>query len=107
MRKLVDAGFDVYGYITLTSDDDKNIAASIADFMDRLQSEVHPKFPLRTIPLRIYEFNPTKDRMGPEHQRALEIQVDAVQAWTEELQKRFSTKLRELKITEIPIGSKK
>jgi len=106
MRRLVDAGFDVYGYVTLTTDDDKNIAALVADFMDRLQSEVDPNFPLRTIPLRIFEFNPTKERMGLEHQQALEIQFDAVQAWTEELEKRFSTNLRELRITEIPIGSR-
>ena len=31
MRRLIDTGFDVYGYATFTSDDDTNLAALMAD----------------------------------------------------------------------------
>jgi uncharacterized Fe-S cluster-containing radical SAM superfamily protein len=106
MRRLVEAGFDVYGYATFTSDDDKKLPTLMADFVDRLQSEVHPLFPLRTVPLRIHEFTPTKSRMTPRHSRALSIQSDAVQAWSEELEKGFPAAVRSQRITEIPIGTK-
>ena len=103
MRQLLEAEFDIYGYATFTSDDDRNIATQMSNFVDRLQSEVHPLFPLRTVPLRIYEFTPTKPRMKPMHNRALSIQSDAVQAWTEELEKRFPEAMRSKTITEIQI----
>lgn len=106
MRRLVEAAFDVYGYATFTTDDDHNISTLMSDFVDRLQSEVHPQFPLRTVPLRIYEFTPTKSRMKPRHNRALSIQLDAVQAWSEELEKRFPGAMRSQSITEIPISTK-
>ena len=106
MRRLVEATFDVYGYVTFTTDDDHNISTLMSDFVDRLQSEVHPLFPLRTVPLRIYEFTPTKSRMKPRHNRALSIQSDAVQAWSEELEKRFPENIRSQSITEIPISTK-
>ena len=100
MKRLVNAGFDVYGYATLTSDQDRPLVAKISEFVDRLQSEVHPLFPLRMVPLRIFEFTPTKERMRREHHRSLEIQMEAVSAWSEELERRFSPELREKRIFE-------
>lgn len=100
MKRLVDAGFDVYGYATFTSDHDQNLVAKMSDFVDRLQSEVHPLFPLRTVPLRIFEFTPTRGRMRPEHHRSLDIQLEAVSAWSEELERRFSAELRGKRIFE-------
>lgn len=94
MRRLVTAGFDVYGYATFTSDRGERLTSKMVEFVDRLQSEVHPMFPLRTVPLQIFEYTPTLSRMGPEHQRALQIQWDVVSAWSEELSKRFSEDLR-------------
>ena len=94
MRRLVDAGFDVYGYATLTSDSDKDILIHMNDFIDRLQSKVHPLFPLRTVPLRIFEFSPTSSRMSEDHRRALRIQEQAVQVWVEEVARRFSLEER-------------
>ena len=107
MRRLVEAAFDVYGYVTFTTDDDHNIPALMSEFVDRLQSEVHPLFPLRTVPLRIYDFTPTKSRMKPKHNRAISIQSDAVQAWSEELEKRFPEAMRSQNITEIPISAQR
>lgn len=91
MRRLVDAGFDVYGYATFTSDRDDNIRQKVRDFVDQLQTKVHPLFPLRTVPLRIRPYSPTLRRMRDEHFRALEIQMIAVAAWSEELRSRFSS----------------
>jgi uncharacterized Fe-S cluster-containing radical SAM superfamily protein len=89
MRRLVESGFDVYGYVTLTSDIDENLNSRISNFVDRLQKEVHPLFPLRTIPQRILEFTPMKQRMNPKHMRALAIQDEAVLLWQVEIKKRF------------------
>jgi uncharacterized Fe-S cluster-containing radical SAM superfamily protein len=100
MRRLIETGLDVYGYVTVTSDDDADLARRVSEFVDRLQSEVHPLFPLRTVPLRVTEFSPTKSRMRPEHIRALEIQEVAVQAWREELESRFSEDVRTRRIFE-------
>lgn len=90
MHRLVSAGFDVYGYATFTADSDKGILARMSDFVDQLQEKVHANFPLRTVPLQIFEFTPTRQRMDSNHHRALEIQYVAKQAWEEELTKRFS-----------------
>jgi len=100
MRRLVVSGFDVYGYVTLTSDQDKNLDSQITDFVDRLQLKVHPVFPLRTIPQRILEFTPTKGRISAKQQRALEIQDEVVYLWQRELERRFSDEVREKRIYE-------
>jgi uncharacterized Fe-S cluster-containing radical SAM superfamily protein len=100
MRRLVEAGFDVYGYATFTSTTDKDLPKHMATFVDRLQSEVHPLFPLRTIPLQILEFTPTRTRMGPEHERAMMIQKEAARAWSDELERRFPKKVRDRRIFE-------
>ena len=100
MRRLIESGFDIYGYVTLTSDQDKNLDSHIADFVDRLQLEVHPMFPLRTIPQRILEFTPTKERIRVRQQKALEIQNEAVYLWQKEIERRFSIKVREKRIYE-------
>lgn len=100
MRRLVESGFDVYGYATFTSDQGKNLDSRMADFIDLLQSKVHPIFPLRTIPQRILEFSPTKERVKAEEQKALEIQNEAIQLWQKELEKRYPLKIRQKPIYE-------
>ena len=90
MRRLVDAGFDVYGYVTLTAESSIGIDSKMREFVDRLQAEVHPCFPLRVVPLRIKEFSPTSTRMDAIRTKALEVQYEAVEAWCGELQNRFS-----------------
>jgi uncharacterized Fe-S cluster-containing radical SAM superfamily protein len=100
MRRLVESGFDVYGYITLTSDQDKNLQSQIADFVDQLQLEVHPLFPLRTIPQRILEFSPNKERIRVKQQKALEIQNEAAYLWQKEIERRFPIKVRDKRIYE-------
>jgi uncharacterized Fe-S cluster-containing radical SAM superfamily protein len=100
MRKLVDTGFDVYGYATFTSHSSKDLKTKMSEFIDRLQNEVHQYFPLRTVPLRILEFTPTKQRMNEDHVRAIEIQKEAMDIWSYEIERRFSADLRNKKIFE-------
>jgi uncharacterized Fe-S cluster-containing radical SAM superfamily protein len=99
MRRLVDAGFEVYGYVTLTSALDGNLVGKVKEFVDRLQ-EIHPLFPLRTVPLQVLEFTPTSQRMRAETTRAMEVQYDAVSAWHEEIERRFSADTRVKKVYE-------
>jgi uncharacterized Fe-S cluster-containing radical SAM superfamily protein len=100
MRRLVNAGFDVYGYATFTAPQGAMLHRKMVDFMDRLQQDVHPVFPLRTVPLRIVPFTPTIDRVGAEQSKAFDVQQEAIAAWSEELRKRFSTEEINMRITE-------
>jgi uncharacterized Fe-S cluster-containing radical SAM superfamily protein len=100
MRRLVEVGFDVYGYATFTSPNDKDIDTKVCDFVDQLQERVHPVFPLRTVPLRISVFTPTAARVGAEQERALKIQEIAVAAWNSELHRRYPRAILEQDITE-------
>jgi uncharacterized Fe-S cluster-containing radical SAM superfamily protein len=94
MSRLVKTGLDMYGYVTLTSDTNQHIERKVADFVTRLQEEIHPLFPLRTVPLPIREFTPTRSRMKEQHYRALAIQQEAAVAWNSIIEKRFSPQLR-------------
>ncbi|MDP2301912.1 MAG: hypothetical protein Q8N03_05765 [Ignavibacteria bacterium] len=92
MQRLVQAGFDVYGYVTLTTNNLDNVFNLVNSFIDRLQTEIHPIFPLRVIPLQILEFSPTKSRLNEITKYALETQYEVVCYWQEILSKRFSKK---------------
>lgn len=100
MHRLVCAGFNVYGYVTLTSNDRSFIRNRVARFVDLLQEKINPKFPLRVIPLRIRQFSPTRSRMKQEHQQAMDIQQEAVDAFVYELKTRFTDSERERNIFE-------
>jgi uncharacterized Fe-S cluster-containing radical SAM superfamily protein len=100
MRKLVDAEFDVYGYCTFTATSDALIRNKMKAFIDRLQTEVHEYFPLRTVPLEIITYTPTKKRMSEDHDRSIQIQKLAIEAWNEEINYRFSAEMRAKKIYE-------
>lgn len=99
MRRLVDFGFDVYGYVTLTAQNEKSVRQGVVDFLDRLQADVHPNFPLRTVPLRIFEFSPTHGR--PENDETpYRCQEMAVAVWEEQMAKRFSPTVRRTRVFE-------
>jgi uncharacterized Fe-S cluster-containing radical SAM superfamily protein len=106
MRRLVEAGFDVYGYVTLTSSNESNIETKVSEFIDRLQESVHPNFPLRTVPLRVSVFTPTRDRVGPEQEKSLHIQEIAVTAWNNEVARRYPPDVRSRNITEQTLGNR-
>lgn len=107
MRRFVEAGIDVYGYVTLTTPSDYQIESQVTKFMDKLQA-VHPRLPLRVIPLEIKSFSPVEARLQKAGetrrsaiQDALKFQWQAVECWKNELNARFDAGLRSLAVTEI------
>jgi uncharacterized Fe-S cluster-containing radical SAM superfamily protein len=100
MRRLVESGFDVYGYSTFTSQSSPDVRRKMRDFVDRLQTEVHPIFPLRTVPLRIQSFSPTASRIGESEECALKVQEDAIEAWNDEIASRFTVEQRNRSIVD-------
>lgn len=101
LKKYIDYGFDVYAYITLTTDNIDNIEKSIKDFFDRVQKNIVEYFPLRIIPLKIREFTPTQKRINKNHIQALLNQKIILNIWNEEIEKRFSMNLRNINIADI------
>lgn len=88
-ERYVDMGLDIYGYVTLTSDNYDGIEEKMGEFVDRLQ-KIHPILPLRTVPLKIFIFTPTGSRLNDRYSMALENQTRAIKAWKVELSKRYS-----------------
>jgi uncharacterized Fe-S cluster-containing radical SAM superfamily protein len=99
-RRLVERDLDVYAYVTLTAPSADGIAGRIARFVDRLQC-VSPLLPLRVVPLEVQVFTPVVARLSPARRGALDYQRLAVEAWSRELEDRFSAAVRELPITDI------
>ncbi len=103
MRRLLDDGFDAYGYVTLTTDTSVGIQNRISEFVDLLQDRIHPLFPLRVVPLHVSVYTPTSMRLDSDKRYALDAQHEAVLAWKEELDRRFSNEIRRASITELPV----
>jgi uncharacterized Fe-S cluster-containing radical SAM superfamily protein len=104
LRRVLALGLDVYGYVTLTSPHDDDVANGVADLMDRLQA-IEPNFPLRMIPLRIQVFAPVEQRLARDEARekSLAVQEEAITAWSGEIMRRFSPELRALQICDVPL----
>ena len=102
MRRLLTLDIDLYGYLTLTAVTDQDMATHISAFIDRLQ-ELSTNLPLRIVPLRIGMYGPVSSRMTTEHARSLQVQETAIAYWNEELEKRFSSVIRNLSICDIPL----
>jgi hypothetical protein len=95
-------GLDMYAYVTFTAIPHNNLRSAMARFVDKLQ-EIHPNLPLRTVPLKIEVFTPTKGRVKQEHETALAFQHDVHAAWIEELSKRYSEAERNIPICDVPM----
>lgn len=102
MERLLDVGFDTYGYVTLTDYTSDNLASRMSAFFDRLQ-ELHESLPLRIIPLQIGVYGPVGPRMNKAFRQSLVIQEDAILLWCSELAKRFSESERAQPITEVEL----
>jgi hypothetical protein len=102
MGRLVALGTDLYAYVTLTSPSRENIRDDLRDFVDRLQA-VAENLPLRTVPLEIQLFTPVKGRMDDVKKHALENQKIAIEAWSRELEDRFSTADRVQPIVDVEL----
>lgn len=105
MGRLLSLGLDQYAYVTFTSPMNDGIRSDIGAFVDQLQRLDH-YLPLRTIPLEIQRFTPTESRIArdpPAFEGALANQRRALEAWLDELERRFSTKERSLNIVDVPL----
>ena len=95
-------GFDLYGYITLTTPNTANIERGIIQLVDRLQ-EIHPNVPLRVVPLEIGVFGPVEPRLTDANRQALENQNRCVEVWNQVLEERFTAEQRGTVICDINI----
>jgi uncharacterized Fe-S cluster-containing radical SAM superfamily protein len=102
--RLLAVGIDLYGYATFTSPTDVHLYADMRDFVDRLQA-IHRLTPLRVVPLRIETFGVVQPRVRSIHETALAVQEEAIQAWTEELGRRFGDYERNAAIVDPPFRS--
>ncbi len=104
LRRVIDLGLDVYGYVTLTSPDDHSVEAGVADLLDRLQA-IDPNYPLRVVPLQIATFTPVAKRLArdAERERSLMVQEEAIAAWNGEIAKRFAPELTALPVCDVPL----
>ncbi len=102
MRPLVGLGIDLFAYVTFTSPSRDNVRDEMRDFVDRLQG-VAINLPLRTVPLEIQVFTPVKSRMDDLTTAAIENQRIAIEAWTRELEDRFSSADRGRPIVDVEV----
>lgn len=104
-KKLLDIGFDLYCYLTLTSKTNTDYVSVIPRFFDKLQ-KINEMLPLRVVPLKIFKYGPSIRRMHELHEDMLAGQFKALDSWKIELQKRFPQRLLEIPITEIKINNR-
>lgn len=100
ISKYILQGFDIYAYVTITCSNLFNIEKRIKNFFDDLQ-KIHELLPLRTIPLKIVAYGPTKHRMNNEHTSAIQNQFIVKDVWLSELYKRFSAEKIKRNISEL------
>lgn len=107
MRRLLDLGLDLYGYVTLTSPRSDGVTTGVRSFVDRLQ-DLDPNLPLRTVPLEIRMFSPVGARLAAndERQISMGVQQDAIAAWNEEIEKRFEPAERAHPILAVPLRTR-
>ena len=105
--RLLSTGIDLYAYATFTSTSATGIEAAMARFVDRLQS-IHPNLPLRTVPLEVGIFGVVRERLAKLRlpvtgDEALTNQRRAIDAWSHELERRFTVAQRAANIVDVPL----
>lgn len=107
MRRLLDIGLDLYGYVTLTSPFVDGVEAGVKDLLDRLQA-LDTNLPLRVVPLQIRMFAPVGPRVAANEprERSMLIQEEAIAVWTDELARRYPVELRSRDIAEVPLATR-
>lgn len=106
MRRMLGLGLDLYGYVTLTSPHTDGVRAGVANLVDRLQ-ELDPNLPLRVVPLEIRIFTPVNPRIAAhqERQRSLQVQMEAIACWNDEIRRRYEPALQSLDISSVPLAN--
>lgn len=101
-KRLLNIKIDLYCYVTLTANCDTNFEVVIPTFLDKLQN-IHELLPLRTVPLKVFEFTPVKARMNDTFKDMVKGQQLALTMWNQELFKRFTVNQLQLPITEVQL----
>lgn len=101
-NRLIDYGFDLFCYLTLVAPTNTNFEYVIPKFLDNVQ-KIHELLPLRIVPLRVFKYTPLEMRINGRSQDMFDGQLKAIEIWTNEIQRRFETKLINSPITEISI----
>jgi len=101
--RLLTTGIDLYCYGTFTSPGSDGLDRKMAAFVDRLMT-LHPRLPLRLVPLRIESYGVVVPRVGPDQQMALAVQEDAILAWNEQLSRRFTDAERREPISSVTLS---
>ncbi len=99
-ERLLKIGIDLYSYITLPASLSTDFNSVIPRFLDKIQA-IDEMYPLRIIPLKIMEFSPVVKRMKSLQIELLAGQEIAINIWRTEIEKRFSSELRNKGITNI------
>jgi uncharacterized Fe-S cluster-containing radical SAM superfamily protein len=99
-RTLLQEGFDMYAYVTFTALPHINVSQAMERFVDKLQ-RIHHNLPLRTVPLKIEVFTPTRNRVKGDQEAALNFQHEVHNAWLEEINKRFVPEERQRPICDV------
>ena len=105
MRRLLDLGMDIYGYITLTGPEPVGVEAKIDALFDQLQA-LDANLPLRIIPLEIRAFSAMETRMKDRHRASLEVQTLAIGAWNDCIAHRFDPAARATAISSVPLRTR-
>jgi uncharacterized Fe-S cluster-containing radical SAM superfamily protein len=101
--RYLDAGLDLYAYVTLTGPSVETIPDAIEAFVDRLQA-ISLTLPLRTVPLRIEPFGPMlARRQRRDVDRALGVQEAAIARWNDIIARRFNEGQRATSIADVTL----
>ena len=106
MNRFLTLGIDLYAYATFTTPSKQQIEEDINHFVDRLQM-LDENLPLRTVPLKIQEFTPVKQRINMAIGDTWQNQQIAIEAWQQELESRFSSEERAINIADVSLGTRK
>jgi len=102
-RRYVDEGLDMYAYVTFVVPHSDRLQERMVAFVEALQA-VDRLLPLRTIPLQVLSFTPTKSRLDTARQRALDLQYVALRTWQELVNERFTDEEKSRPISNIKLG---
>lgn len=102
-KRYLDIGLDMYGYVTMTTDNILNLEERISSFIDKLK-KIHPLLPLRIVPLKIVKFTPVGQRANESHLIALNNQVLAHREWRKQLRENYSEEQINQKICDVVLS---
>jgi hypothetical protein len=106
MKRFLDLGIDLYGYVTFTTPSITNVRDDMRAFVDALQ-DLDPLLPLRVTPLEIRMFTPVVSRAKEAERASLINQNAAIEAWQTELESRFTSSYREGPITAVRLRTRR